>query len=629
MKALLRLWREKLTAQIRREVRAIEPHPALAYCLLKHKSVKMKKFSAPFARWEKVLLVVCLMVEISVSAQVLPSNRTPGGTGGWYGLVGVPGGIPYRTNIYTTIAAGASVSTVQTAINNCPSNSVVYLSAGTYNWSSSLNMKSGVTVRGAGPGITIINSSANNAIYFGGYNCMIFYQLATGSGVTRVNWTGGYTQGTNVITLSSTSGLSVGQNIWVDQLNDADTTGGGAQGTTPGCYSTPSYPSTGQDRTQFQMDLVTAINGNNVTLSEPIYMPNWNSANSPGAWWESVGFPMSRAGIEDFTLNCTSGAGANQSGVWGDGVYACWMRNVTFSGWEAETLQVGMRCEIRHCALLPPANGVDDYGYYPKFQFGSLYVDNIADVGCTPFLIQGCAGLAIAYNYVTNLQSRANFYLGPGYDPHGGNPNMILFEGNWGPSFGADNTWSSSAYNTGLRNRFVGAADSAYAASGNVEAVDDSETCHHMSIIGNVLGTTGYNTIYQETPSTCTGNPRVYWIGGTSGCSGTNDPSAQSTLITAYNWTSATSTNNGIVLDGYQASQIPNSLYLTSEPTNFGILKWPPVNPANPAYSMSRTNIPAGYRFVYGVDPPASGLTTPPQVQGLHIIATNSVPTGG
>jgi PKD repeat protein len=586
--------------------------------------MNIKKILAPFTGWELFVLSLCFLVaETSASAQVLPASplplsRTPGGSGSWSGYVGVPGGIPYRTNIYTTIAAGASVSTVQTAINNCPSNSVVYLSAGTYNWSSSLNLKSGVTLRGAGPGQTIINCSVNNAIQMVGYECMIFYSDATSPTVTRVNWTGGYTQGTNVITLSSTSGLSVGKNIWFDQLNDQDTEPAGSDPNViaTGTYSTPAYPRTGQDRYQFQMNMVTAINGNNVTLSQPVYMPNWTNTLSPQAWWESSGTPMVWVGVEDMTINDTD-SGGNDTGIWGCGLYACWFRNLDFHYYRYSTaIDASLRCEIRHCSISGPeiAGGTDVYGFYPKCGFGNLYVDNIANFSGSAFLIQSCACCVFAYNYTTNCQLRANFNLGPVYLAHGGNPNMLLFEGNWGPAFGMDNTWGSGAYCTALRNRFTGTSDSALAPSGNIEAIDISITNRHMSVIGNVLGTTGYNTIYQETPTNCTDSPRVYWLGGSDNCGGPDDPVVRSTLLRAYNWTSATSTNGGIVLDGYTAGQIPNSLYLpnTSKPSWFGNLAWPPVDPANPAYSMSRTNIPAGYRFVYGVDPaPASGNQSP------------------
>ena len=47
---------------------------------------------------------------------------------------------------------------------------------------------------------------------------------------------------------------------------------------------------------------------------------------------------------------------------------------------------------------------------------------------------------------------------------------------------------------------------------------------------------------------------------------------------------------------------IPNSLFLSSKPAWFGDLAWPPIDPTKPV-TNDPTIIPAGYRFIHGVDP--------------------------
>ena len=97
----------------------------------------------------------------------LDSSRTIDWT-----LAGVPGGIPTRTTVYTTLAAGATASQIASAISSCPSGQVVMLSAGTYTLTGSINIptgKSGVTLRGAGPrkgsaGTILTAPSGGNAI---------------------------------------------------------------------------------------------------------------------------------------------------------------------------------------------------------------------------------------------------------------------------------------------------------------------------------------------------------------------------------------------------------------------------------------------------------------------------------
>jgi hypothetical protein len=56
---------------------------------------------------------------------------------------------------------------------------------------------------------------------------------------------------------------------------------------------------------------------------------------------------------------------------------------------------------------------------------------------------------------------------------------------------------------------------------------------------------------------------------------------------------------------------IPNSYFRASKPAFFGNLAWPPFDPASPPGAFNNANlsrIPAGYRYVYGVDPPAAAV---------------------
>ncbi|PYT90453.1 MAG: hypothetical protein DMG36_20550, partial [Acidobacteria bacterium] len=146
-------------------------------------------------------------------------------------------------------------------------------------------------------------------------------------------WTSGYSQRATTITLGSTSGLSAGQWIILDQDNDrtdpgtvvvsdASTNSGSCQdeifasdnsspysapgrnfaiagtvsGTSTACAN-GRYP----DRNQFQIVQVTGISGNNVTITPGLYMPNWRSSQSPGAWWATT--VIQKTGIENMSLD--------------------------------------------------------------------------------------------------------------------------------------------------------------------------------------------------------------------------------------------------------------------------------------------------------------------------------------
>src|SRR5882672_7377302 len=75
-------------------------------------------------------------------ADVIPATRVAQ----WQGTVGVEGGIPNVTTIYTTLPSSATLAQINSAIAACPSNQVVMLSAGTYTLNSQIVFpnKSGV-----------------------------------------------------------------------------------------------------------------------------------------------------------------------------------------------------------------------------------------------------------------------------------------------------------------------------------------------------------------------------------------------------------------------------------------------------------------------------------------------------
>src|SRR5207247_6047279 len=63
---------------------------------------------------------------------------------------GIPGGIPNRTTICASFDPGSTAAQIDTAIAACPPGEVVFLTAGTFTLSAGINMKSHVTIRGAG-----------------------------------------------------------------------------------------------------------------------------------------------------------------------------------------------------------------------------------------------------------------------------------------------------------------------------------------------------------------------------------------------------------------------------------------------------------------------------------------------
>lgn len=141
---------------------------------------------------------------------------------------GIPGGIPSRSTICQTVApSGLTDSTdmddIDAAIANCDSGEVVQLEAGTYTITQGLTFGgvSNVTLRGAGPDKTKL-------IFTGLYDCggprvdiCVMGNEGWADNYARsTTWTGGYAQGTSTLTVGSTTGLSAGQIIILDQRSD-------------------------------------------------------------------------------------------------------------------------------------------------------------------------------------------------------------------------------------------------------------------------------------------------------------------------------------------------------------------------------------------------------------------------
>ncbi|HEU0208445.1 MAG TPA: hypothetical protein VFQ78_05645, partial [Candidatus Udaeobacter sp.] len=74
-----------------------------------------------------LVLVAMMSMAQSGFCEMIPSNRLAN----WQGNVGIQGGIPTRTTIFQTLNPGATAAQINSAIANCPSGKVVFLSAGT------------------------------------------------------------------------------------------------------------------------------------------------------------------------------------------------------------------------------------------------------------------------------------------------------------------------------------------------------------------------------------------------------------------------------------------------------------------------------------------------------------------
>jgi hypothetical protein len=507
---------------------------------------------------------------------------------------------------------------------------------GTYNFSDSLRIYgSNITVRGAGPGQTIINGSVDIGDWHPWYDMLITSgkPVSATNGNLR-NWTSGYAPGMKSITVSPDSnGYAAGQLIMLDQLNDADTNlAGNAQGNTSLTNQNGGSiqgPRQGLGRAQFQINRIASVSGNTITLAEPLYMPNWSASLTPEVWTFPGSQPTAMSGIENLSIN---------GRVSFNGCYGSWIRDCVVTG-DGNAQDVGFiyviyvaRGAIDHVTLRAVPYGKESYGIETRYASGMLVQNNLVYDVAVSIIPSGANGSVFAYNCIINARSGSNI-LSQSFIQHGNYPHMNLYEGNYVPALGIDNTWGGSAYITALRNCATGfgyQADGTTPATGQRSAFTDSAWNRHCASIGNTLGTTGIHTRYEDYPGDGDGDygsNRVYYLGyWDMGSPTTNqDTQVRTTLIRAYNWTAS----NGIVADGFTAADVPNSYYLSAKPAWFGNLAWPVYNPANGA-SATPEMIPAGYRYANpdGNPTPTPGPTATPAPSAPSVVFAAIDPAG-
>lgn len=543
------------------------------------KTERIRRQSGRLGCW---FLVFMLLVALtgSASAEIIPSSR--GIT--WQGNVGVSGDIPTRNTIYTTLSAsgGNDTTSIQNAINNCPSGQVVKLNAGTFNVSSPIRVKSNITLRGSGMGVSTIKATSN-MIYVIGFENNPDYAF---SGSTARNITSGNTKGSISITTSVAHGWSVGDIILIDQLEDPSGNpkidNSGTDGECNWCGRASGTRPIGQ-----LAKLIAPTSGSTATLEIPLYW-NYDATKTPQAI-KLIGL-TSNAGVEDITINATSVTiDPNYGTVMMWFADNCWLFRTEVYGMERTGIRMygTYRCTVRSCNVHKSTNYTSSAGYamyLNPMESANLIENNVfydATVGIT--YNGATSGNVISYNYFYDMKNTDYpTAVRPGLPAHGAHPMMNLFEGNYvnGPEISSDLYWGTSSHMTFLRNRQITDTSKSSGTVGTV--LWKGQT--YYNYIGNVLGTIGWETIY-ETNDLWSGKA-IYNLDYTN--SGLPDGQTAATIIRHGNWDSVTQSTIWDV--GIADHVIPNSYYLSSKPAFFGSCVWPPIGPD---LSPMTTDIPA------------------------------------
>jgi hypothetical protein len=624
-----------------------------------------------------ILILGLLLSGGSLHAQSWSGILAPSRAVNW-SQAGVVGGIPARSTIYTTLSSTATAAQINSALASCPAGEVVYLSAGTYHLSGSVNMQgvSNCTLRGAGAdqtdlvftGTSGCNSTQSSSICLGSSD----NNFKTGPSNGPVNVTASsFSAGATTITLSSVPNLKVGNPIILDQLDSTSDAGGilvtDSTGTLPatspgiaGPYSIQGNGGGAQrsGRQQLQIVVVTqcdgvttaghaCASGANVTISPGLYMPNWSSSSTPQAWWATS--PGLNDGVEDLTYDNTNNSGA--LGVELFNCLNCWVKGVRSIDSSRAHVQFTYSTHgtVRD-SYFYLTQGWTTASYGVEFYAGSdsLIENNIFQAIASPYMFNGPgSGTVMGYNFSILEFYNASLYNQNSHGGHTAGVDTALIEGNVGNSVNSDVIHGTHNLETYFRNRYSGPAPTCWSSSSNtstsvlalstgtfgtcdsnLQPISADSFSRFFNIIGNVLGTTGVNTVYE---SQANNNPAIRL--GLGNSSVPADPNVQPTAMLWGNCTSAQSFSpcqfnaNDVptALTGAQAAfsnsvpsseTLPASFYYSSTPAWWPSSKpWPPIGPDVSGGNIAGVGghaytIPAQDCFTNVMGGPANGVGT-------------------
>ena len=413
-----------------------------------------------------------LALALSVHADIIPSSRlvpwVPGVT------VGVPGGIPTRTNIVTVTCDNTGATDVSAAINaaiaNASANTVVYLPAGYYSLSNTIVLKSLVTLRGSDPSNTFIMPLTTNGLLTASAAISPPYPTEIIAGSTKGS--------SNVTFVADMSAYySVGDIMTINRAN--------SQGSAPYdlVFSSRQY-----ERVDQQLVVLTAANAGHTvyTFWPPLVHDYTNTPYMSFVTYAKQGSgytALSGIGVENLTFtasNTVTHYVCSAVGLAGLGTCVnSWVTNCVFdfSANYNFTLGYAVSCYFGHNWVRRSQSGGSNHaGLLLGEGTGLLIEDCIFSEYLTPSLEfnDGFTGNAIFGCYFHSSV--------PGPDCHNTHSRMNLWEANIiDRAIEFDGYFGSCSYHTLFRNAITDPWTPVYFKRWTT----------YMNLVGNVLGTNG------------------------------------------------------------------------------------------------------------------------------------------
>jgi hypothetical protein len=452
------------------------------------------------------------------------------------------GGIPDRSTVCATLSPGGNI---QAALDSCRAGQVVQLSAGTYTINNYLLIHSGITLRGAGAGQTILAKTNGAkprtstvaartkgilAPVDGGYMVddaqpIIIVGPSRWPGPdnsTSRNLTADGMAGSNSVTVANASGFAPGQFVLLDELSGATwqpvVAGFGCSGCAVqqsdrvawNIHSPAQNGDDGQeakgwfsrfDRPTNEIKEIASVNGNTITFTSLLSIGYRVSHSAQltrytlrGSQSTGNSIHVVNAGVENLSLK-----GGSEGGLSFQNAAYSWAKNIEITQWVGAGVGISscFRVELRdsyiHQGSWPSPGGG---GYALSVATGSseaLIENNImTDVNKVMVFRSAGTGSVVAYNYADDgwIWGTEGWVEVGINASHMAGPHHVLFEGNYSFNADSDYTHGNTIYLTFFRNWLSGQRRS-FNDTGNERTVGLAYGSWWDSFVGNVLGRSG------------------------------------------------------------------------------------------------------------------------------------------
>jgi hypothetical protein len=571
------------------------------------------------------------------------------------------GGIPNRTTVCTTlspIGAGADDSSnINNAIAACPAEEVVLLNPGTFTIADGnyVLLNSSVTLRGSGPGVTILTRTdgATLGSYVPGNSpspMIIVGPMGYNNNETATTLTADGEQGSYSVEVTNPAGFAVGQIVQIDEASGAqwmpDVEGLGQIWAAPDYrvvwqkhnpsqpdiddFSASQYPYqvgtagcwfSNCDRPTTEYHKISAILGNTITFDSPLTI-SYRVSHTAQLYYFQTPF-VENAGVEEVTVQY--GDDDNIDFNW---CAYCWAKNVENTLWLGAGFGVNssFRVELNefynHEPVWPiPGGG----GYNISLANGSseILIWNGISVLANKVMVSRAsgAGSVVAYNYMDmGFISGSDSWQEIGLNSsHYVGSHHTLFEGNRSFNMDSDETHGNAIYHTffgnyttGFRAQFTDYLNGVVvnditqqSTNGPLRPAAAHAYAYWFNFIGNVLGVPGQvsSFIYGDVSNLGNGNwpPQIFMMGWNDLPNQVYDSSVINSADIDGNYDYLTNQVHWASTD--TTYTLPNSLFLTQAPAFFSAgsgYTWPPVNPLGattqfytlPAYARYQAGTP-------------------------------------